>query len=108
MSSPPPGTLIAFIDKTNNKVVAAAVVALDGSVNIKVPKGSYTVIAAHKDYLVWQQDVEVTEDTALNIVLQKVPEITVRCAPRLVAEKAVSQAFRTSLTAKVYTEVTST
>lgn len=74
MSSPPPGTLIAFIDKTNNEVVAAAVVQLDGSVNIKVPKGSYTVIAAHKDYLVWQQDVEVTEDTTLNITLQSLPE----------------------------------
>ena len=73
MSSPPPGTLIAFIDKTNNEVVAAAVVQLDGSVNIKVPKGSYTVIAAHKDYLVYQTDIEVTEDTTLNITLEPVP-----------------------------------
>jgi len=69
MSSLPEGTLIAFIDKTNNKVVAAYVVEFGKPINVKLPKGSYRVVAAKRGYEVYEDEVEITADTTLNITL---------------------------------------
>jgi len=68
----PDGTLVAFIDTTNNEVVAAFVVSIGGSLNVKVRKGTYRVVAAKKDYLVYDEIVNISEDTSLNIVLSAI------------------------------------
>ena len=66
------GALVAFINPANNEVVAAGVVQLDGSLNVKVPKGTYRLVVAKSGYMVYETTINVTEDTSVNVTLSQI------------------------------------
>ena len=70
MSGDLAGALVAFINPDNNEVVAAGVVQLDGTLNVKVPKGTYKLVVAKSGYQVYEATVDITEDTTINVTLQ--------------------------------------
>jgi len=67
--------LVALVDPNTRRVVAGGLTDSQGKLQLHLRKGSYTVIVAHPDYLVYKKDVEVTEDTVLNITLPPIPEV---------------------------------
>ena len=87
VSSELAGALVAFINPVNNEVVAAAVVSLDGSINVKVPKGTYKLIVAKKGYHVYEETVIISEDTSINVALSEIT-LPITETPSAVIRKA--------------------
>jgi len=74
LDPPLAGVTIAFIDKTTNKLVAYGITDSEGKVTLQVKKGKWLLRASKGGYLVYERDVEITEDTTVEIRLAKIEE----------------------------------